>query len=65
MREDNNTTYDALKDALDKLVRRDATLGSFGMKKEKDFTKPRNPSGQDAGAISLRGDRSSLLENNE
>ena len=35
------------------------SLGSAGMKNEKDFTKQRNPSGQDAGAILLWGDRSS------
>jgi hypothetical protein len=32
------------------------SLGSVGMKKEKDFTKQRNPNGQDAGAILLWGD---------
>ena len=35
------------------------SLGSFGMKREKDFTKQRNPNGQEAGAILLWGDRSS------
>ena len=32
------------------------SLGSVGMKKEKDFTKQRNLSGQDAGAILLWGE---------
>jgi hypothetical protein len=31
MREDSDNTYDALKGALDKLVKRDVTLSSFGM----------------------------------
>ena len=60
MREDNNTTYDALKDALDKLVRRDATLGSFGMSSDEFIEQAREEILQRVQDIA-----SERLENNE
>ena len=59
MREDN-TTYDALKGALDKLVRRDATLSSFGMNGADFIEQAREEILQRVQAIA-----SERLENNE
>ena len=59
MREDN-TTYDALKGALDKLVRRDATLNSFGMNGADFIEQAREEILQRVQAIA-----SERLENNE
>ena len=60
MREDSNNTYDALKGALDNLVRRDATLHSFGMNGADFMEQAREEILQRVQAIA-----SERLENNE